>query len=158
MDGDFTKLHGVYVNAMDMDEVLEDEICSIFYDTDNGKKIQRAVDFGRMGELQGLFVAEELDVQDLIGKEVYFDEVLGKHSEINSDFAFYMEAQIETKRVLIMEERTTNGKRIVHPPTQRNGVAMMSVLLTDDEDVQWHYQHSINGSIITGYTIIKKGK
>ncbi len=40
------------------------------------------VDCGRMGELEGLFIAEQSDVKKLIGKDVYFGEVLGKHSEI----------------------------------------------------------------------------
>ena len=37
---------------------------------------------GRMGTLDGLFVAEEAEVNAIIGKEIYFGEVLGKHSEI----------------------------------------------------------------------------
>lgn len=32
--------------------------------------------------LEGLFVAEESDMDALMGKEIYFGEVLGKHSEI----------------------------------------------------------------------------
>ena len=39
-------------------------------------------DCGRMGDLDGLFVAEESAMKALIGKELYFGEVLGKHSEI----------------------------------------------------------------------------
>lgn len=39
-------------------------------------------DVGRMGELDGLFVAYDKEVKAAIGKEVYFGEVLGKHSEI----------------------------------------------------------------------------
>jgi hypothetical protein len=44
------------------------------------------LDFGRMGELEGIFVADTEDVAKLIesGKEIYFGEVLGKHSEIIS--------------------------------------------------------------------------
>jgi hypothetical protein len=37
---------------------------------------------GRMGDLDGLFVATENEVKKAIGKELYFGEVLGKHSEI----------------------------------------------------------------------------
>jgi hypothetical protein len=37
---------------------------------------------GRMGSLEGLFIAKKEYVQKLIGKEIYFGEVLGKHSEI----------------------------------------------------------------------------
>lgn len=39
-------------------------------------------DCGRMGSLDGLFVADEQDVAAAIGKDVYFGEVLGKHSEV----------------------------------------------------------------------------
>lgn len=41
-------------------------------------------DCGRMGELTGLFIAEKESVDKLIesGQEVYFGEVLGKHSEV----------------------------------------------------------------------------
>ena len=40
------------------------------------------LNYGRMGELSGIFVADEKEVQGLLGKEVYFGEVLGKHSEV----------------------------------------------------------------------------
>lgn len=39
-------------------------------------------DCGRQGDLDGLFVADDADVQSAFGKSVYFGEVLGKHSEI----------------------------------------------------------------------------
>ena len=41
-------------------------------------------DHGRMGSLEGIFVANPQKVKQLIDseKEVYFGEVLGKHSEI----------------------------------------------------------------------------
>lgn len=37
---------------------------------------------GRMGTVEGLFVAEDTHVVENIGKEVYFGEILGKHSDI----------------------------------------------------------------------------
>lgn len=40
-------------------------------------------DCGRMGDLDGIFVADDARVKEVIGKEVYFGEVLGKHSEIS---------------------------------------------------------------------------
>ena len=40
------------------------------------------VDYGRMGELEGIFIAEEEKIRALIDKDIYFGEVLGKHSEI----------------------------------------------------------------------------
>lgn len=39
-------------------------------------------DFGRMGDLDGVFISDMDEVADLIGKYVYFGEVLGKHSDI----------------------------------------------------------------------------
>ncbi len=39
-------------------------------------------DCGRMGEVEGLFVADSEDVENAIGAAVYFGEILGKHSEI----------------------------------------------------------------------------
>lgn len=39
-------------------------------------------DCGRQGSVEGLFISTEDKVKELIGKEVYFGEILGKHSEI----------------------------------------------------------------------------
>lgn len=39
-------------------------------------------DCGRVGDIDGLFIATEEEVTAQIGEEVYFGEVLGKHSEI----------------------------------------------------------------------------
>lgn len=39
-------------------------------------------DCGRSGDLEGLFVATEKEVEDAIGSYIYFGEVLGKHSEV----------------------------------------------------------------------------
>lgn len=40
-------------------------------------------DCGRAGELEGLFIAPQSDVDMVLGKQIYFGEVLGKHSEIS---------------------------------------------------------------------------
>ena len=39
-------------------------------------------DCGRMGNVFGSFFATQTEVDNLIGTEIYFGEVLGKHSEI----------------------------------------------------------------------------
>lgn len=39
-------------------------------------------DCGRQGELEGRFLATQEEVDNTIGKEIYFGEVLGKYSEI----------------------------------------------------------------------------
>ena len=38
---------------------------------------------GRMGDLSGIFIAEQEDVDKLLGKEIWLGEVLGKHSGIS---------------------------------------------------------------------------
>ena len=40
-------------------------------------------DCGRSGELTGLFVTTKEKLDGIYGKEAYFGEVLGKHSEIS---------------------------------------------------------------------------
>lgn len=42
-------------------------------------------DCGRMGEVDGLFVADSDDIEKALGKQVYFGEILGKHSEVYGD-------------------------------------------------------------------------
>lgn len=39
-------------------------------------------DCRRMGILSGLFIADSDEISKVIGKKIYFGEVLGKHSEI----------------------------------------------------------------------------
>lgn len=43
-------------------------------------------DCWRMGDVTGLFVADIRDVEDAFGEEIYFGEILGKHSEIRGEF------------------------------------------------------------------------
>lgn len=47
--------------------------------------VEFGVDYGRMGSLDGIFVCEKEDLEKLYGKEVYFGEVLGKHSDVSID-------------------------------------------------------------------------
>ena len=39
-------------------------------------------DVGRMGDVHGMFVADEADIEKAMGQDVYFGEILGKHSEV----------------------------------------------------------------------------
>lgn len=39
-------------------------------------------DCGRMGDVESVFIADKDEVAKVIGKEIYFGEILGKHSEI----------------------------------------------------------------------------
>ena len=42
-------------------------------------------DFGRMGTIDSIFVADDKEVKEAIGKTAYFGEILGKHSDIIKD-------------------------------------------------------------------------
>ena len=46
------------------------------------KLFQFFVDCGRMGDIDGLFIACHSDVNEIMGKRIYFGEILGKHSEV----------------------------------------------------------------------------
>lgn len=41
----------------------------------------------RGGTLEGVFVADDSEMQKLYGKDIYFGEVMGKHSEVSLRFA-----------------------------------------------------------------------
>lgn len=70
-------------------------------------------DCGRQGMLEGIFVAEKEDVEILVeeGIEVYFGEVLGKHSEIygpiqDVDLSFVTDSQDAVNVVLDLDLST----------------------------------------------------
>lgn len=42
-------------------------------------------DCGRMGDVDGIFTCDEADLEQSYGKDVYFGEILGKHSEISGE-------------------------------------------------------------------------
>ena len=58
------------------------------------------------------------------------------------------------------EAQTKESKRVVSAPAVCGADAssgVISILLGDDEDVQWHWTHYPGGgSVVTGYEIIKK--
>ena len=50
------------------------------------KKIYKwYLDCGRMGTLDGIFIEDDAIVDAAIGKKYYFDEPLGKHSEVSGE-------------------------------------------------------------------------
>lgn len=42
-------------------------------------------DVGRMGEVESFFIADPNAVKKAIGRQVYFGEILGKHSEVEGE-------------------------------------------------------------------------
>ena len=54
-------------------------------------------DFGRMGSLDGLFICTKTQLESIKNLDIYFGEVLGKHSEIISDEAYKHCEIVQTK-------------------------------------------------------------
>jgi len=46
-----------------------------------------ALNYGRMGQIEGLFIANKEDLEGAYGRQCYFGEVLGKHSEVECEFS-----------------------------------------------------------------------
>jgi hypothetical protein len=73
-------------------------------------------DCGRMGDVEGLFVADKETVQKYIGKDVYFGEILGKHSEVygilgQEDLTIVSEDQDKIEWLVeIMKGSTISGR------------------------------------------------
>lgn len=80
-------LKNVLKNTESQDEMtlsLIDKIDNVVKSASECKKCLWSFywDCGRQGEVEGLFKATKEEVENAIGKEVYFGEILGKHSEI----------------------------------------------------------------------------
>ena len=63
-------------------------------------------DCGRQGEVLGTFIANKAQVEAAIGSEVYFGEILGKHSEVhgtldNDDLTMKTDDQEFSNKLLI---------------------------------------------------------
>lgn len=63
-------------------------------------------DYGRQGELEGLFIAEEKEVKNIIGKNVYFGEVLGKHSDVEETMTedMFTEINVGEHALAVLEQ------------------------------------------------------
>lgn len=68
------------------------------------------VDRGRMGEVESVFVATEEEIEAVIGKEVYFGEILGKHSEVCGTIEASEITQLNVSQEAIMEVTTILGR------------------------------------------------
>ncbi|MEO6176969.1 MAG: hypothetical protein ABIP27_17580 [Flavobacterium circumlabens] len=74
-----------------------------------------SVDCGRSGDLEGVFIATDVQVKALIDSkiEVYFGEILGKHSEVYG--------AIEKKEVKLLTQ-DINAIEVVEKYNLSNGV------------------------------------
>lgn len=69
-------------------------------------------DYGRMGALDGVFIADENDVKWFMGAEVWVDDVLGKHSEVTVAFNLNTIKPLEVSEQTVREIHTALGKSI----------------------------------------------
>lgn len=67
-------------------------------------------DCGRQGEIEGLFVATEDEVNNLVGKHVYFGEALGKHSEVSGTIEDGEITKVELDSEIVEKVATVLGK------------------------------------------------
>ena len=84
-------------------------------------------DCGRQGYLRGLFIAPKSEVENIIGKEVYFGEVLGKHSEIFGELESSDLEQINASDGLIKELLELFGENV-------SGYNPLEYAYEDEED------------------------
>lgn len=74
-------------------------------------------DCGRSGILCGVFIATEEQIKDLIGVDVYFGEVLGKHSEVSGTIESSDITLLTENQSVVVELLDTFGKTIAgHNP------------------------------------------
>lgn len=74
----------------------------------------------RMGDVTGVFVATDEEIDEIIGKTIYFGDVLGKHSEIygileKEDLKILSEDQdFIVKLIEVFKSSTINGYNPLH--------------------------------------------
>lgn len=69
-------------------------------------------DCGRQGYVEGMFIADEKEVKDAIGQEVYFGEILGKHSEVYGTLEEGEMKEVEVSEKTIEEMEKVIGTTI----------------------------------------------
>lgn len=70
-------------------------------------------DCGRQGDVEGIFIADEKEIERAIGNEVYFGEILGKHSEIYGVLEDHDISELEVSETTIEELEKVLGRSIV---------------------------------------------
>lgn len=69
-------------------------------------------DYGRMGSLSGVFLADEKDLAWFMGAEVWADDVLGKHSEVPISFDESTVTEVEVSEQTVADLLRVLGKNI----------------------------------------------
>lgn len=69
-------------------------------------------DFGRMGSLEGMFLATEEEHEHFMGKEAYESDILGKHSEVHLQFNEETVEEVKLSETTIEEMFEVFGSHI----------------------------------------------
>lgn len=69
-------------------------------------------DLGRMGDIEGLFIADSAAVESALGRKVYFGEVLGKHSSIHGTLQAWALKVLNVSDSTITELREVAGMNV----------------------------------------------
>lgn len=78
----------------------------------NMKMYRYDQDYGRMGSLSGVFLADESDLAWFMGAEVWAHDVLGKHSEVTICFGEDTVKEIVVSEQTVAELHAVLGKSI----------------------------------------------
>ncbi len=94
--------------------------------------VSMSLDYGRCGDVKGVFLVskEDFELARKLNPQVYFGEILGKHSEVYCDFneiSFEVKTEDQEKvKALIEMDMHSNGHNPFdyldeHSPEWRNG-------------------------------------
>lgn len=69
-------------------------------------------DCGRQGDVEGVFIATEREVKNAIGCDVYFGEILGKHSDVHGTIEENEIKELKVSPTTVEELEKVIGKTI----------------------------------------------
>lgn len=98
------------------------------------KKLYRfLVDSFRGGKVESVFIAHEKDVTALVGKEIYFGEILGKHSELEIYIDVDTIIELSTSQLLIKDLEKIFSKELSCDTTTISGYNPVMYAADDEE-------------------------
>ncbi len=83
--------------------------------------------FGRQGDIEGVFIAEQEQIKLLIGTNIYFGEVLGKHSSVSCVIK-----QEDIKQLDVLDSTVDDLLKVIG--TDISGYNPLNYLVESDED------------------------
>jgi hypothetical protein len=83
--------------------------------------------FHRQGDIEGVFIAEPKQINDLIGSNVYFGEALGKHSNVGCVIR-----EQDIKQLDVLDSTVDDLLKVIG--TDISGYNPLNYLLEPDEE------------------------